>query len=108
MDELVDHRRHDLTEDHAYFEAGDLTGDKYIMLVHNQAFWPDGEGLVEKRVLASAKARGAKRIFINDITTGDVYFITMSDALKTGGEEFAVFAKHNIRKGTEDDMRKQE
>jgi hypothetical protein len=107
MDELkIDHEHYDLREDHAYYQAGDIEGDKFIMLVHRETFWPDGEGRVEKYVLASAKARGVKKIFINDVTTGVVYFITMDEAFKTGGEEFAVFSKHNIRKGTEDDMRK--
>ena len=94
-----------LNEDNEYFEEGNVVGDKFLCLVEHNTFWPKGEGVMPKRVLASAKRHGAKLIFLNDVTTGYIYAESIDKALAGGNREMAVFMKHNMRRGTEDDMR---
>lgn len=92
-------------EDNQYYEVGSVVGDKFLCLIEHYAFWPKGEGTIEKRILASAKAKGAKVIFLNDVTTGDIYVEQLDKALAGGNQELAVLMKHNMRKGSDDDMR---
>ena len=97
----------DEVEDNLYFMMGSIDQGYYLILITPSEFWPDGQGVVEKRFIASAKRNGANSVILNDLETAHLYICDIESALRGGNEEQAVFLRHNMRRMEESDMRKQ-
>lgn len=93
-------------EDSEFMTEGTVNGGVYFILADTQTFWPDGQGTIKKSSILSAKNNGAKKIYINDLTTGVIYHTSINDALSGGATENAIFSKHNMKKLQESDMPK--
>jgi len=94
-----------MEEDKLYFAEGQIDGDVYFILIDPKVFWSDGQGMIEKQYIASAKANGAKKIVFNDISSALVYIVDIDEALRSGNNEQAVFLRHNMKPALENDLR---
>lgn len=98
----------DEVTDNLYFAMGQIDQGCYLILITPSEFWPDGQGSIEKRYVASAKRNGAKSVILNDLETANLYICDIDTALRGGNEEQAVFLRHNMRRMEESDIDKQE
>lgn len=96
----------EIYEDSLFMEEGSLKNNVYFIMADEFKFWPDGQGILSKEHIQSAKNNGAKYIYINDLKTGTLYHTTIQKALSGGNDTHAIFLKHNMDKLEESDLLK--